>query len=39
MKGSLWRKNAASAQFNGVWYFSNSRVNALIYRPKKAVLE
>jgi len=39
MKGSLWRKNTAAAQFKSLWYFSNRKVNAFIYGPKKAVLD
>jgi hypothetical protein len=39
MKGSLWRKNAAAAQFRGLWHFGNRRVNVFIYRCKMAVLD
>jgi len=37
MKGSLWSKNAAAAQFGGLWHFSNKKVNTFIYGPKTAV--
>jgi hypothetical protein len=39
MKGSLWSKNAAAAQFRGLWHFSNNKVNTFIYSPKTALFD
>jgi hypothetical protein len=39
MKGSLWSKNAAAAQFSSLWLFSNKKVNTFIYSPKTAVFD